>query len=103
MVSHQDKVLGVEQRTQTYRLTDLRCLIHNAEVKASTAEYWVLYTHTGGGHNQLQRKRGKLYKQFGFFKCRAINQSLNIITYMSYSLQFKSLGSERNQNFYDQK
>lgn len=54
MVSHQDKALGVEERTQTYRLTDLRCLIHDAEVKASAAEYRVLDTHTGGGHNQLQ-------------------------------------------------
>ncbi len=67
VVSHQDKVLGIEQRTQTYRLTDLRSFIHNAEVKASTAEYWVLYTHTGGGHNQLQRKRGKLYKTIWIF------------------------------------
>ncbi len=64
VVSHQDKALGVEQRTQTYRLIDLRCLIHDAEVKASTAEYWVLYTHTGGGHNQLQKNGVSFTKQF---------------------------------------
>lgn len=56
VVSHQDKALGIEQRTQTYWLTDLRRLIHDAEVKASAAENWMLHTHTGGGHNQLQKK-----------------------------------------------
>lgn len=56
MVSHQDKALGVEQWTQTHRLTDLRCLVHDAEVKAPAAENWVFHTHTGGGHDQLKKK-----------------------------------------------
>lgn len=62
MVSHQDKALGVEQRSQTYRLTDLRRLIHDAEVKVSAAENWVLHTHTGGGHNKLQEKKKVIFK-----------------------------------------
>lgn len=61
MVSHQDKALGVEQRSQTYRLTDLRRLIHDAEVKASAAENWVLHTHTSGGHDKLQEKKKVIF------------------------------------------
>ena len=53
MIPHQDKTVSIEEGAQAHRLTDLRCFIHNAEVKMPSAEDGVLHAHTGGGHHKL--------------------------------------------------
>lgn len=57
MISNQDKSLGIEQRSQTDRLADLRRLVYDAEIEAATRENGMFDAHTGGAHHQLERER----------------------------------------------
>lgn len=57
VVSNQDKSLCIEQGSYTDRLADLWSFIHYAEIKPATCEKGMLDAHTGGSHNQLERKR----------------------------------------------
>lgn len=56
MVSHQNESPGEEKGSETDRLADLRRLVYDAEVKASTCEDRMLDAHTGGGYDQLKHQ-----------------------------------------------
>lgn len=56
MVSHQNKSPGVEKRSETDGLADLRRLVYDAEVEPSTGEDRMFDAHAGGGYDQLKHQ-----------------------------------------------